>query len=237
MLKKQLLPLLVIASLCFGCAGKKKEAAEGELNAEGGSSIGLIEKVNSAIAPKLMAAPPRLVAVLPAIPNEKVLTDIANWTEVDPVAIFRTVFFGRFSVLPFRDQNIREVDSILAQNQLNDPKAMAAASPAELGKLLGADALVYIDLTKAENVSAGVYSRTEYAATLRMVEAATGEELWRAELNQTSRGGLLFKSSQVADVLEFEKINKNRPLAFRQVAEDWSQKVIEDFKEKSNGQE
>ena len=234
MMKKSLIALFAAMIACSGCA-KKKQAAEGELQAQGGSALPtVIEKVNSAISPKLKAAPTMLVAVLPAIPTEKVAGDIAKWTEVDPAGILRTVFFGRFSVLPFRDEHIRDVDQKLAQNGINNPSAIASASPAELGRILGADALVYIDVTKVENTTTGVHSWTEYAATVRMIESATGEELWRAELNQTTRGGLTSKSSQVVDFVEFERMNRNRPLAFRQVAEIWSQKVVEDFKEKSN---
>jgi len=227
-------PLIFIFCLLLfvGCANKNKQLKEGELQAESNSKIPVGQKLSSAVSPKLVQTPLQRVAILPTTTTKEILEKIKPWENVDPMELFRIVFFGRFSVLPYRDVHIRHVDKILAENNLTNPELIEQTSPASLGKMLQADALIYIKVTDIENVTGGIYSYSEYKVELRMIDVRDGKELWRAELEQTLRGGLIGKSSQISDLIAFEKQNRNRPLVFRKVAEDWSYKVIEDLKEK-----
>lgn len=224
------IPVLIFSS---GCAKSTTYTKDGDLETEGKKDIPLIAtNVKSAVSPVLKQYLPLKVAVLPAQYSQEVAEKIAEWDDVDPVKLFRTVFFGRFSVLPFRDLHIREVDSILYNNLAEDSDSIKGLSAGELGEILQVDALIYINIDDVNNVTAGVYSGTSYKATVQMISSQDGDELWKADLLQSMKGGLVGKSSQLSDLIEFERLNKNRPLAFRKVAEIWSHRIIEDLKEK-----
>ncbi len=206
---------------------------EGALKVQGGPSVPFFESVQSAIDPELIKEPPVTIALLPANAWPKVISDFSKATDVDPVKALRVGLFGQLSVLPYHDLHIREVDRILAQEKAGDPTVLAQKNPPELGRILGVDALIYMDIEKAENVSSGIHSYTGYDATVRMVRARDGKELWRAKLGFANRGGVLsFKSSEVVSLLEFEQENQNRARAFRLAAQNWSRKVVEDLQEK-----
>ena len=159
----------LVLFLFNGCANQGKQVKEGELVTKSNLPIPLYGKVKSAISPRLLESPPVKVAILPAIPSKEVLDNVASWKDVNPIQLFRTVVFGRFSVLPFKDVHIKKVDRILEENNLNDPELIKKKSPAELGALLNVDALIYLELNEVENVTGGVHSRTEYAAILKML--------------------------------------------------------------------
>ena len=222
---------LVVFCACPAFAVESVPAADSPLKTEG-DAIPFLGVVQSGIAPELLDTPPAKVAVLPATPSAKVISDFAKVKDVDPVAIFRTVFFGRFSVCPYEDIHIKDVDRLLADAAKEAPVSPAQKTPQELGRLLGADALVYLDIEKAENVSSGLYSYTGYDATARMVRASDGKELWRAKLDFANRGGAILKSSEAISVVEFEQENHNKPKAFRRAAEEWGRRVVKDLREK-----
>lgn len=238
-MKRKFLSLLLSIPLFMGCANKKDVVQdENGMKAEGKSDIPLVMyRLNSTISPQLKQTSSLRVAVLPPTLSPEAEQTTQKWNDVDAPKLFRTVFFGRFGILPYKDVPIREVDHLLSQNGIA-VSSLEQVSTQKLGELLGVDALIYLHLTEIENVTAGVHGRTEYAATLIMKETSSNQELWRAQLKQNIFGGLLSgKSSQVGEFIEFEKLNRNRPLAFRKVAEVWSHKVIEDLREKTNATE
>lgn len=226
-----MLALLVVWAVPAFAVESAPAADKDKLKTEG-AGIPFLGIVQSGIAPELAQTPPAKVAVLPAIPSEKVRNDFAKSKDVDPVAIFRTVFFGRFSVCPYEDVHIKEVDRVLAAAATEIPVSSEQRTPQELGNLLGVDALVYLDIEKAENVSSGVYSYTGYDATARMVRASDGKELWRAKLDFANRGGVVLKSSEALAFVEFEQENQDRKKAFRRAAEEWGRRVVKDLREK-----
>lgn len=232
-MKRFFLVSLAISFLFVGCAGKKKTTTDQELDVKSGGDVPLVHyRLNSAISPQLKQTPPKRVAVLPPTLSEAALKTSESWDDVNASELFRKVFFGRFSVLPYKDVSLKEVDRILSENGIS-ATSIDQTSAQQLGTLLGADTLIYLHLSEIENVSTGAHGRTEYSAVLKMLDASTGEELWHAELKENIFGGVLsFKTFQLAELFEFEKVNRNRPLAFRKIAEVWSYKVLEDFKEK-----
>lgn len=237
--------LFLLALFVVGCVTSERQVQNRDFKTKGGSEvpyknletkgeskIPFINKVSSAVSPHIYSEAPKRVAILPPQVSQKALETIADWNDVDPVGLFRIVFFGRFSVLPYEDLHIREVDALLAENQMLNPSLLAKIPPSRIGEVLDVDGLIYLELIEIENITGGIHSRTEYAAKLRMIDVLSEKELWRAQLKQNAFGGLIGKSSQLVDLIEFEKLNKNRPLAFRKVAEHWSTRVIDDFKKK-----
>ncbi len=193
-----------------------------------GTDIPFLGIVQSGIDQDLREHAPKTVAVLPAESSEKVKAEIEKYKQVDPAALLRTVFFGRFSVMPYKHVHIRQVDKALAA--VPDWKEK---SPAEICPLLDAEAVVFMDVARAENMTAGIHSYTEYDATLRMVRGSDGKELWRAKLTYSDRGGVLsLKHSQLGRLVEFEQQNADRKKAFRLAAEEWSRRVVNDLRKK-----
>ncbi len=233
-MKKFTLLAFIFLLVGTGCAKNKANQTDGDVAGEGKKNIPLISyPVDSVVSSKLSQNPVLKVAILPPTLSEAAIETTEKWDDVNAPALFRTVFFGRFSVLPYKDISIQQVDSLLSQNGIESDQINKASSK-RLSQLLGVNALIYIHLTEVENVNTTVHARTEYAATLTMIDAETSEELWRTTLKQNTFGGLIGKGSQLADFVAFEKANRNRPLAFRKVAESWSHRVIADLREKLN---
>lgn len=71
-----------------------------------------------------------------------------------------------------------EVDEKLKSIGISDGGQLNAVTPQRLGELLGADALVYGDLTEFSNANVGVYANRTVEVSLKLVDAKTGEKLW-----------------------------------------------------------
>ena len=125
---------------------------------------------NLAVSPRLRERPPRLVAVL----------GVENATP-DPEAaeIVRRLFYGNFSALPFRDVELGRADGALA--------SAPEAAQAELAQRLGADAYVRGRVHRFERNYYGVYADLVADLEFELVEAGSGQVLWRARADETRR--------------------------------------------------
>ena len=112
---------------------------------------------------------PKTVAVLPFL-------DLSKSKEgFEPV---RRGFYNHFSSLPFKDLELYRIDNLLRKADLTDPEEIAKKSPAELGKILGVDAVIYGDISDFDKLFAVVYSQVAVGAELRMFDTKTGNFLW-----------------------------------------------------------
>ncbi len=137
------------------------------------------------ISEELMRNPPRSVAVLPFL----------NTTDSDQeFEVVRRTFYNHFSSLRYVDLELYQVDARLKEVELIDAKAAAQASPQELGKILGTDAMIYGEVTHYDRIYAGLYSQVAVGAKLQMMDAKTGKLLWKGEHIARKHQGGVFTS-------------------------------------------
>lgn len=156
-----LLPFLLVS--LSGCAGTKPPV----------SSQGL----HTALA---RGNCPRTVAVLP----------FNDHTGTEGLAeLVRVNLLGRFSALPYRDVERDLVDRRLAAQGIRDQKTLYQTPVQRLGRLLGADALLYGDVVEFQRVFVGVYTRLKVTVGIQIWDARNGRKLWADEYTGTSQEG------------------------------------------------
>lgn len=74
-----------------------------------------------------------------------------------------------------------EVEEKLRGIGISDGGQLNAVTPQKLGELLGADALIYGDLSEFKNANVGIYTNRTVEVHLKLVDAKTGAKLWEAE--------------------------------------------------------
>ncbi len=143
------------------------------------------------ISPALRQTPPKTVALLPfrsligegRIEGSRSFFNFLTFRkEVHPEHLaqrIRQSFFGQFSQLEFEHVKLSRVDRILKREELDSWEKLRAIPPRRLGELLGADALVFGQVTHFDYYYAFLYSQLAVGLSMEMVDARTGEVLWR----------------------------------------------------------
>ena len=143
------------------------------------------------ISPTLKENPPKTVALLPfrsligegRIEGSRSFFNFLTFRkEVHPEHLaqrIRQSFFGQFSQLEFEHVKLSRVDRILKREELDSWEKLRAIPPRRLGELLGADALVFGQVTHFDYYYAFLYSQLAVGLSMEMVDARTGEVLWR----------------------------------------------------------
>jgi len=143
------------------------------------------------ISPALKENPPKTVALLPfrsvvgegRIEGSRSFFNFLTWRkEVHPELLeqrMRQSFFGQFSQLEFDHVKLSRIDRILKREELDSWEKFRSVPPQRLGELLGADAVVFGEVTHFDYYYAFLYSQLAVGLTMEMVDARTGEVLWR----------------------------------------------------------
>lgn len=167
--------------------------------------------------------PPRRVAVLPFVItfdydlNEGQTVPASHELGRD---LFRKTFYHAFTTLGYEDMKLSDVDERLTTAfGLLAHGAWRAARPQALGEALGVDAIIYGDIARIMHFSTPLYTETSLTATLRMVEARTGEELWRQQTKTADRGGAVIQKGQVVDFLQDQMRSFNPGIKFLRVSD------------------
>jgi TolB-like protein len=92
--------------------------------------------------------------------------------------LVRVGFYGHFSPLPFNDRELGDIDRTLVLLQKNQKKSFHELSYKDIGTLLGAQALVYGEVTKFTKVYGGVYSQIGVSSKIKIVDSQDGKTLW-----------------------------------------------------------
>ncbi|MEO5331895.1 MAG: DUF799 family lipoprotein [Magnetococcus sp. YQC-5] len=123
---------------------------------------------------------PRLVAVLPFL----------NTTD-DPEAdtIVRRSIYNHFSSMNYLDMELTAIDKKLKQNKLDDPKAIHAATPAQLAKILPVDAVIRGKIIQYQKTFAVIASQVSVGAELQLVRLRDGKVLWQYKHTAQSTDG------------------------------------------------
>lgn len=153
-----------------------------------------------------MDHPPKSIAVLPFVITYPY--DAAAGQGVPELHrlgrdTFRKTFYYAITPYGYTDRRLAEVDEMLSAGWGPlDEGGWRQASPQLLGETLDAEALVYGDIHRIVYFATPFYTEASIDATLRLVEAATGEELWRQHVVAVERGGAIMKKGQVVDFLQ-----------------------------------
>lgn len=184
------------------------------------------------VRPGFLDHPPRRVAVLPFTISYAYDTDGQAAPESHAIGrdIFRKTFYYALTPLGYEDVKLAEVDEKLAAAWGPiEQGGWRQASVQALGQTLGVDALIDGDLSRVMHAATPLYTETSLDATLRMVDARSGEELWRKRVQASERGGVLFKKGQVVDLIEDQIRSANPSVKFLRVAEVAALRAMTDF--------
>lgn len=185
------------------------------------------------VRPGFLAHPPRRVAVLPFV-----ISYAYDLTDGQPIPsshligreIFRKTFYHALTPLGYADIKLAEADEKLtAAWGPIDAGRWRDVEPSALGEALGCDALIYGDISRLIHFSTPLYTETSLEASLRMVEAASGEVLWRKQVRVAERGGALVKKGQVIDFLTDQVLSFNPGVKFLRVSDIAVRRLLSDF--------
>jgi len=91
----------------------------------------------------------------------------------------RRAFFGQFAQLEFDHVKLSQIDRALRKEDLGSWDKIRSASPQHLGELLGADALIFGEVTHFDYYYAFLYTQLAVGLSLEMVDSKSGEVLWK----------------------------------------------------------
>jgi len=91
----------------------------------------------------------------------------------------RRAFFGQFAQLEFDHVKISRIDRTLRKEGLDTWDSMKSVPPQRWGELLGAEAVVFGEVTHFDYYYAFLYSQLAVGFSLEMIDTRTGETLWR----------------------------------------------------------
>ena len=136
--------------------------------------------------------PPSVVAVLPFCDEgdanftvDKIPITFRNeeqknqWAWTDSQRLRRSIV-GYLSQREFTIVNPIAVDAVLRERGIDNMQKLRAADPIALGRLLGADALIYGQVDSYQGYYLMLMSSYEVGVTMWMVSTRNGEELMRA---------------------------------------------------------
>lgn len=143
------------------------------------------------VSKNLLENPPKTVAVLPfrsqigegSVEGSEELFNFLNRKDpAQPEPIeerMRRAFFGQFAQLEFDHLKISRIDRTLRREGLDTWEKMKALSPQRLGELLGADAVIFGEVTHFDYYYVFLYSQLAVGLSLEMIGTKTEEVLWR----------------------------------------------------------
>jgi hypothetical protein len=143
------------------------------------------------VSPILFEKPPKTVAVLPfhsivgsgRVEGSRYLYKLFSQEQEENPRVLeesmRRAFFGQFAQLEFDHVKISQMDRALKKEGLDSWEKIRAISPQRLGELLGADALIFGEVTHFDYYYALLYTQLAVGLSLEMVEAKSGEILWK----------------------------------------------------------
>jgi hypothetical protein len=104
----------------------------------------------------------------------------ADWAWTDANRMRRAVN-GYLASREFLEANMIQVDAVLREHGIDSEEKLEQVPPQTLGKWFGVDAVVYGDVTHYEAYYAFLISAWQVGASVRMVSAHNGEELFSAD--------------------------------------------------------
>ncbi len=105
----------------------------------------------------------------------------ANQTvDFDASPVFRYAVRNFLAHKGYQVLSNAQIDALLQEQGISEGGQLAAFTPQELGKFLGADLLLYGTITEFNTKYALVYSSIEVEGDFRLVETSGGQKVWEA---------------------------------------------------------
>lgn len=199
--------LLVISLLVTGCGSSKRRTSgeepfflkEREIAEHGKKKV--VDRIYQIdpgdkefeISDKFYTDPPRKIAVLPfdnLVGGNYILNEVPiprfnrkkeddwNWTYANRL---RRFFFGHFAAREFQDIELMYVDKVLQELDIFTPNDLNNYPPQELGKILGADALIYGKVTDYKNSYYTLFAQIRIGLHIKCVSVEDGSMLFEGE--------------------------------------------------------
>ena len=145
------------------------------------------------ISEKFYTDPPRKIAILPfdnlvggnyilnSVPIPRSSDEEAdgwNWTYANRL---RRFFFGHFAAREFVDIELMYVDKMLQALNILTPRELYNMPAQELGRILGADALIYGKVTDYKNSYYALYKQIKIGLSIKCVSTKDGTVLFEGE--------------------------------------------------------
>ncbi len=143
------------------------------------------------VSKTLLDSPPKTVAVLPfrsqigegrVEGSEDLFHVLSRKDPSQPESVgerMRRAFFGQFAQLEFDHVKISRIDRTLQREGLSTWEQMKSLPPQRLGELLGADAVIFGEVTHFDYYYAFLYSQLAVGLSLEMIDTRNEEVLWR----------------------------------------------------------
>ncbi len=148
-----------------------------------------------------------------------------NAEDQEIAALFRRIFYNRFSYLAYIDMDINEINEVLSENMMTDTEDIYLLSYDYLAEILDVDALIYCTVKKVSNLTTGIYAETSIEAELKMVDTRTGSIIWEAESKEVALSGILSPSS-VVTLIQKQIDNSKKREALIKIADKFSKKIV-----------
>lgn len=146
------------------------------------------------VSPTLRDKIPKKIAILPfhslvgegRIEGSRFLFNLLTGKEKTssntPIAEkMRRAFLGQFAQLEFDLLKLSDIDRLLNKEQLDSWEKIRSIPASDLGKILGADALIFGQVTNFDYYYGFLYAQLAVGLSIEMVAAASGEVLWRVK--------------------------------------------------------
>ena len=143
------------------------------------------------VSKTLLENPPKTVAVLPfrsqvgegrVERSERLFSFLSRKDPSLPESVgerMRRAFFGQFAQLEFDHVKISRIDRTLQREGLDTFEKVESFPLPRLGELLGADAVIFGQVTHFDYYYAFLYSQLAVGLSLEMRDTRTGDPLWR----------------------------------------------------------
>ena len=103
--------------------------------------------------------------------------------------LVRKSFYNHISSKNYRDIELNDVDLILKTHSENHSRTWEDLPPSDLGDLFHADFIIFGKVLEYRKIFAGIYSQIALKVGIEMVEAKSGEGVWRKTLIKRSHDG------------------------------------------------
>ena len=144
--------------------------------------------------------------------------------------VFRKIFYYALTPFGYEDVTLSDVDARLAMVWGSiEEGAWRRASPEEVGKTVGADAIIYGEISRLSHLVTPFYTETRLDASLRMVDTASGQVLWSKAIIMAERGGAALQQGQVVDFVKDQVLSFQPRVKFRRVAEAAARALVKDL--------
>lgn len=107
--------------------------------------------------------------------------------DLDGPIFLRKLLFEDLTARGFQVLPTDAIDAALKAQGFTDGGQLRATTPQKIGEWTGADVLLYSTIENFDYINVGFYAQRRVKILAKLVDAKTGERLWEAERDGTTR--------------------------------------------------